>query len=55
MTMLYKNWSDIEKANPGNYDKAVYDFSEEYGANNLLLLLGSTTSASRGSEDAWTF
>lgn len=55
MTMLYKNWSDIEKANPGNYDKAVYDFSEQYGANNLLLLLGSTTSASRGSEDAWTF
>jgi hypothetical protein len=55
LTMLYKSWDDISQKNPGDYGKSVYQFSEKFGASNLLVALGGSTSGVRGTEDAWTF
>jgi hypothetical protein len=55
MTVLYEHWDRISKANPGDYGAAVRQFAETYGKNNILIALGSTTSAVRGTEDAWTW
>ena len=55
MTVLYEHWDRISKANPGDYGAAVRQFAETYGKNNILVALGSTTSAVRGTEDAWAW
>jgi hypothetical protein len=55
MTMLYEHFNRITNANPGNYQAAVRQFAETYGKNNLLAIMGGTTSAVRGTDDAWTF
>ncbi len=55
MSILYEHWDRISRANPGNYSAAVKQFADTYGKNNLLVILGSTTTAVRGTDDAWTF
>lgn len=55
MTQLYKNWDEISKANPGNYDEAIKQFADQYGANNLLVILSGSTKSVTGTEDAWGF
>ena len=55
MTMLYDYWDKSQKANPGDYGKAVVQFANKFGKNNLMIALGGTTSAVRGTDDAWTF
>jgi hypothetical protein len=55
MTVLYEHWDRISKANPGDYGAAVRQFAETYGKNNILIALGSTTTAVRGTEDAWNW
>lgn len=54
-TLIYKSWEENLRNNPGNYYGAVRDFVEEFGAKNLLTILGSSTRAVQGTEDAWTF
>lgn len=55
MTMLRKSWEDISQKNPGEHNKAVRLFAEKFGAENLLITFGGTTSGSRGTTDAWTW
>jgi hypothetical protein len=55
MTMLYDAWNKISEANPGNYGKAVTEFAETFGAKNLMVAIGGTTTAVRGTDDAWNF
>lgn len=55
MTMLYEHWDRISKANPGDYGAAIRQMAETYGTNNLLVALGGSTSAVRGTDDAWNF
>ena len=54
-TMLYNAWDQIAKKYPGEYFKAVAEFSDTFGAKNLLVILGGSTRAVRGTEDAWAF
>jgi hypothetical protein len=55
MSILYEHWDRISRANPGNYNAAVKQFADTYGKNNLLVILGTSTNAVRGTDDAWTF
>jgi hypothetical protein len=55
MTMLYDNWDKIQKKHPGDYNAAVVKFADMFGHRNLLVAVSGTTSAIRGTEDAWTF
>jgi len=55
MTMLYEHWDRISRENPGDYGAAVRQFADTYGKNNILIALGSTTTAVRGTEDSWTW
>jgi hypothetical protein len=55
MTMLYDNWDKIQKKNPGDYNAAVVKFADTFGIENLLVAVSGSTSAIRGTEDAWTF
>lgn len=55
MSILYEHWDRISRANPGNYNAAVKQFADTYGKNNLLTILGTSTNAVRGTDDAWTF
>jgi hypothetical protein len=55
MTQLYKNWDDISKSNPGNYEEAIKEFSDQYGMKNLLVILSGSTKSVTGTEDAWGF
>jgi hypothetical protein len=55
MTMLYDNWDKIQKKHPGDYNAAVVKFADTFGARNLLVAVSGTSSAIRGTEDAWTF
>lgn len=55
MTQLYKNWDDISKSNPGNYEEAIKQFADQYGAKNLLVILSGSTKSVTGTEDAWGF
>jgi hypothetical protein len=55
MTMLYKNWDDIQKKNPGDYNAAVTQFADTFGIENLLVAVSGSTAGIRGTEDAWTF
>lgn len=54
-TILYKSWQDNLNNNPGNYYGAVKDFTEEYGLKNILTILGMSTKAVQGTQDAWDF
>ena len=55
MTQLYKNWDDISKDNPGNYEEAIKQFADQYGIKNLLVILSGSTKSITGTEDAWGF
>jgi hypothetical protein len=55
MTMLYDNWDKIQKKHPGDYNAAVVKFADMFGDRNLLVAVSGTSSAIRGTEDAWTF
>jgi len=54
-TLLYKSWDDIRKNNPGDYYAAVREFSDTFGEKNLLTILGGSTTAVQGTQDAWAF
>ena len=55
MTSLYSAWDQINKNHPGDYIKAVTEFSEEFGAKNLLAIMGGSSRAVTGTSDAWSF
>jgi hypothetical protein len=54
-TAIYNAWDQIVKKHPGDYFKAVAEFSDTFGIKNLLIILGGSTRAVRGTEDAWAF
>lgn len=54
-TAIYNAWDQIVKKHPGDYFKAVAEFSDTFGIKNLLVILGGSTRAVRGTEDAWAF
>ena len=55
MTMLYKEWENLQKRHPGDYGTAVSELADKFGMNNLLIAVSGTTPGTRGTEDAWTF
>jgi len=55
MTMLYKEWENLQKRHPGDYGTAVAELADKFGTNNLLIAVSGTTPGTRGTEDAWTF
>ena len=55
MTMLYKEWENLQKRHPGDYGTAVAELADKFGMNNLLIAVSGTTPGTRGTEDAWTF
>lgn len=55
MTMLYKEWRDINQRHPGDRNAAVTEFADKFGAKNILVAVSGTTPGTSGSEDAWTF
>ena len=55
MTMLYKEWENLQKRHPGDYNTAVAELADKFGMNNLLIAISGTTPGTRGTEDAWTF
>ena len=55
MTQMYKNWDEISKANPGNYEEAIKQFSDRYGLGNIMVILSGSTKSVTGTEDAWGF
>lgn len=55
MTQLYKSWDDISKANPGKYEEAIKQFADQYGTDNLLVILSGSTKSVTGTKDAWGF
>ena len=55
MTQLYKNWDEISKANPGDYEEAIKEFADQYGMKNLLVILSGSTKSVTGTDDAWGF
>lgn len=54
-TAIYSAWDQIAKKHPGDYFKAVGEFADTFGAKNLLVILGGSTRAVRGTDDAWAF
>lgn len=55
MTQMYKNWDEISKANPGNYEEAIKQFADQYGIGNVMVILSGSTKSVTGTEDAWGF
>lgn len=55
LTVLYNSWQQISDKHPGDYMKAVTEFSQEFGSRNLLAIMGGSTRAVTGTEDAWSF
>ena len=55
MTMLYSMWDQISQKHPGDYMKAVTEFTEEFGSKNLLAIMGGSSRSVTGTADAWTF
>ena len=55
MTQMYKNWDEISKANPGNYEEAIKQFADRYGMGNIMVILSGSTKSVTGTEDAWGF
>jgi hypothetical protein len=54
-TLLYAQWQKILDRYPGEYGKAVVAFGDTFGDRNLLIALGGSTTAVRGTDDAWTW
>ena len=52
---LYNAWSQHVENNPGDYFSAVKDYADQFGAKNLLVILGATSRATNGTSDAWDF
>ena len=55
MTQMYKNWDEISKANPGNYEEAIKQFADRYGMGNVMVILSGSTKSVTGTDDAWGF
>ena len=55
MAMLYKEWRDVNQKHPGDRSAAVAEFSDKFGAENILVAVSGSTPGTSGSEDAWTF
>lgn len=56
LTLLYNDYKNISDRYPGDVQKAQREFADQYGINNLLVLLGSTNrGVTQGTQDAWTF
>ena len=55
LTLLADAWKQISKKYPGENGKAVVEFANKYGANNLMVAIGGTTRAVSANDDAWTF
>jgi hypothetical protein len=55
MTMLYKEWRDINQKHPGDRNAAVTEFADKFGIENILVAVSGSTPGTTGSEDAWTF
>ena len=55
MTMLYKEWTNINQRHPGDRNAAVTEFSDKFGIENILVTVSDTTPGTSGSQDAWTF
>ena len=54
-TALYSAYQQITQKYPGDYFKAVGEFADTFGMNNLLVVLAGSTRAVRGTGDAWSF
>ena len=54
-TQLYKQWDEISKENPGNFEEARKQFADRYGWQNLLVIISGSTKSVTGTEDAWSF
>lgn len=54
-TMMYNTWDQIAQKHPGDYFKAVAEFSDTFGIKNLLVIIGGSTRNVRGTKDAWAF
>ena len=54
-TALYSAYDQIMKKHPGDYFKAVGEFSDTFGIKNILVILGGSTRSVRGTGDAWSF
>lgn len=55
MTMLYKEWDNLNKKHPGDRNAAVVEFADKFGINNILVGVSGSTPGTSGSTDAWTF
>jgi hypothetical protein len=54
-TILYDYWDKVQKANPGDYGKAVTQFANMFGEENLMITLSGTTGGTTAYGDAWNF
>ena len=54
-TMMYNAWDQIAQKHPGDYFKAVAEFSDTFCIKNLLVIIGGSTRNVRGTKDAWAF
>ena len=55
MTMLSKQWADINEMHPGDRVAATTEFANKFGIKNLLIAVSGSTPGTSGSKDAWTF
>ena len=55
MTMLFNAWQGISEKHPGDFGAAKAEFADTFGIQNLLITLGGSTRAVRGTQDAWNF
>ena len=55
ITMLYKEWKDLQNKYPGDYAAVVGKFAEKFGVQNLLVAVSGTTPGTSGTEDSWAF
>jgi predicted acyltransferase (DUF342 family) len=55
MTMLSKQWNDINDMHPGDRVAATTEFANKFGIKNLLIAVSGSTPGTSGSGDAWTF
>ena len=55
MTMLYKEWKNVNDKHPGDRNAAVVEFADKFGINNVLVAVSGSTPGTSGSADAWTF
>jgi hypothetical protein len=55
MSLLSKQWNDINEMHPGDRNAAVVEFANKFGVENLLIGVSGSTPGTSGSADAWTF